>query len=579
MDLLFQAIVTAFLAGVVLTWLVRRTALALGVLDRPDGVRKLHRAPIPLLGGVGVFGAWMIGMIACHALEWNRLGAGLFTEAGFRPTLFLAGVVVLISGILDDLFTLRPRWKLVGQTLAAGILVAGGLIVKRVWVFGYTLELGWLGIALTFVWLVGSMNAVNMLDGLDGLAATVGLVICGTLTWMACLTSNLSLGLVTISLAGALGGFLVFNFPPARIFLGDSGSMLIGLVIGAVAIQGSLKAPATAALAAPLAVLAIPIFDGLAAVIRRRLSGKAVYAPDRGHIHHCLQKRGWSNRQILIGVGALCATTGLAVLLGLYVRSEPLALLATGAVVIGCVVTKIFGNYEYMLLIGTPRTKWKAIRGGLQIETSRVLKVCTRLRECKTLEEIWSSLRQAAEEFHLAGLHLKMATANGHDGASKIEDRRWLISSEIQNSKSELPATDETRMEHGLESVFNPCFNRSSLPSHLGFGDSDSVVDPAASTIEPLWQLALPLIRDGINLGLLQVWGHSSARPVLPDLITISMVAEAVAEVSRTLTSKVEHRGLPERDPIHDPQSSILHPPSSILHPPALPPATRRKSA
>ena len=109
--------------------------------------------------------------------------------------------------------------------------------------------------------------------------------------------------------------------------------MLIGLVIGAVAIQGSFKAPATAALAAPLAVLAIPIFDGMAAVIRRRLSGQAVYTPDRGHIHHCLQRRGWTNRQILLGVGTLCAATGFAVLLGLYFRSEPLALGATLAVV------------------------------------------------------------------------------------------------------------------------------------------------------------------------------------------------------------------------------------------------------
>src|SRR5262249_23191260 len=196
---------------------------------------------------------------------------------GFRMALFLAAVVVLVSGVLDDVLTLRPRWKLVGQTAAASVLLASGLIVKRVWLFGYTLELGWLGIALTLVWLVGSMNAVNMLDGLDGLASTVGLVICGTLTWMACLTGHLDLAFVSIALAGALGGFLLFNFPPARIFLGDSGSMLIGLVIGAVAIQGSFKAPATAALAAPLAVFAVPLFYGLGGGVLRRLTRRARY--------------------------------------------------------------------------------------------------------------------------------------------------------------------------------------------------------------------------------------------------------------------------------------------------------------
>jgi UDP-GlcNAc:undecaprenyl-phosphate GlcNAc-1-phosphate transferase len=513
----------AFLAAIALTGLVRRVALALGVLDRPDGVRKLHRQPIPLLGGVGVFSAWLIGLLVSGgwsngewsparsplpvaSSEWSMsewqaipdhspLGSRHAPIFGFRMALFLSAVVVLISGVLDDVLTLRPRWKLVGQTAAASILLASGLIVKRMWLFGYTLELGWLGVVFTLVWLVGSMNAVNMLDGLDGLASTVGVVICGTLTWMACLTEHLDLALVSMALAGALCGFLLFNLPPARIFLGDSGSMLIGLVIGAVAIQGSFKAPATAALAAPLAVLAIPIFDGMAAVIRRRLSGKAVYSPDRGHIHHCLQRRGWTNRQILLGVGALCATTGLAVLLGLYLRSEPLALGATLAVVIGCVVTKLFGNYEYMLLVGTPRTKWKALRGSWQMDTSRVLTACHRLRQCRTAEEIWNSLRQAAADFQLAGIQWELA--------------------------------------------------RSTVPFKGAWHQATSIP-------EPLWNLALPLRVDAISVGELKVWGGSASQAPLPDLIGITMVAEALAEVIKILRiAKPEIRNTkPEADRI-----------------------------
>jgi UDP-GlcNAc:undecaprenyl-phosphate GlcNAc-1-phosphate transferase len=534
MDLLFKVIIASFFAGVVLTWLVRRAAFALGVLDRPDGVRKLQQAPVPLLGGVGVFGAWVIGLFVGQPPDLNLIGTGVFAGDGFRPTLLMAGIVVMISGVFDDVLTLRPRWKLVGQTIAAAIMVGGGLIVKRVWLFGYTLELGWLGIAFSLIWLVGSMNAVNMLDGLDGLASTVGLVICGTLTWMSCLTGNLSLALISISLAGGLLGFLLFNFAPAQIYLGDSGSMLIGLVIGAVAIQGSFKAPATAALAAPLAVLAIPIFDGLAAVIRRRLSGKAFYTPDRGHIHHCLQRRGWSNHQILIGVGTLCALTGLAVLLGLYFRSEPLALLATGAMIIGCVATKLFGNHEYKLLIGTPRTKWKAIRGGLQIETSRVLNICNRLRDCRTLSEIWMALQQATEEFDLAGLQL--AWVNGTLGAT-------------------LPASDS-------------CFQVTRKQD----GHSE----------DTLWQLSLPLSQAGVNLGVLKVWGCSPFRPILPDLITISMVAEALVAAGRSVLSnykdndsrKSEDRKWQEINyPLpNTPPPSIPDLPSSLASP-------RRKSA
>jgi UDP-GlcNAc:undecaprenyl-phosphate GlcNAc-1-phosphate transferase len=277
--------------------------------------------------------------------------------------------------------------------------------------------------------------------------------------------------------------------------------MLIGLVIGAVAIQGSFKAPATAALAAPLAVLAIPIFDGMAAVIRRRLSGQAVYAPDRGHIHHCLQKRGWTNQQILLGVGALCAATGFAVLLGLYFRSEPLALGATLAVVIGCVVTKLFGNYEYMLLVGTPRTKWKAMRGSWQMQTSRVLAVCNRLRQCRTPEEAWNSLRQAADDFQLAGIQWELVrTALPFKGA-------WHQTANAQDS---------------------------------------------------LWHFAIPLRKDIMSLGELRVWGHSASRAVLPDLIGITMIAEALAEMSKTFRISKPEIPSPKPEAIFEPRPSDL---------------------
>lgn len=364
MNFIFPAMLSAFIASILLTWLVRRAARAWGILDHPDGVRKLHRSPVPLLGGVGVFGAWIAGMIAGsfynpesspHGAIWTAAAEGhLPFPGGFGLSIVLAAGVVLLTGILDDVLNLRPRWKLLGQTIAASILVAGGLTVQRLWLLGHTLELGWLGIAFSVVWLVGSMNSINMLDGLDGLASTLGVVIGLTLTWMAWLTGNPSLGLVTIALAGALAGFLVFNYPPASIFLGDSGSMLIGLIIGAVAIKGSFKAPATAALMAPVAVLAVPIFDGVEAIIRRRLNGRAIYSPDRGHIHHCLQRFGWSSRQILMGIGALCALTGSAVLLSLYFRNEPIALAATLAVGIGCTAAKLFGNRrDKEVLVGT----------------------------------------------------------------------------------------------------------------------------------------------------------------------------------------------------------------------------------
>jgi UDP-GlcNAc:undecaprenyl-phosphate GlcNAc-1-phosphate transferase len=361
MHFIVPTVASAFFAAVALTWIVRKSARALGVLDHPDGVRKLQRAPIPLLGGVGVFGAWIIGLVfGCFSLgeasaSENATAAAfgrLVFAGGFGPTLFLAVGVVLLTGILDDVVSLRPRWKLVGQVVAASLLAADGLIVKRLWLFGFTVDLGWLGFVFSVVWLVGSMNSVNMLDGLDGLATTLGVVISLTLTWMALLSGDPSLALVSLALTGALAGFLLFNFPPASIYLGDSGSTLMGLLIGAVAIKGSFKGPATAALVAPVAVLALPIVDGLEAVIRRRLNGRAISEADRGHIHHCLQQFGWTTRQILLGIGALCALTGSAVLLSLYFRNEPIALAATLAVALACGAAKVLGNREYRTLLG-----------------------------------------------------------------------------------------------------------------------------------------------------------------------------------------------------------------------------------
>jgi hypothetical protein len=312
-------------------------------------------------------------------------------------------------------------------------------------------------------------------------------------------------------------------------------------------------------------MLAIPIFDGMAAVVRRRLSGKAVYAPDRGHIHHCLLRRGWSNRQILMGVGALCATTGFAVLLGLYFRSEPLALLATAAVVIGCVVTKLFGSYEYMLLVETPRTKWKAIQGGLQLNSSRVLQVCTRLREAATIEDIWSGLRTAAEELHWGGLHVLCASPGPKSRGSKIEDGGLKL--EGAGSRVEASQANDLR-----SSILHP------QPSFFVLDPLSSIFDPQSSIFDPqssIWQLALPLIQDGICLGQLRVWGRSDVGSILPNLIGVSMVAEALTEIAKTLVGWVESSeptAIPEG--LHFRVSS-----EDSTHPTGSPPASRRKSA
>jgi UDP-GlcNAc:undecaprenyl-phosphate GlcNAc-1-phosphate transferase len=473
------AVGSAFVAAVLLTWIVRRLAWATGVLDVPDGDRKLHAGPVPLLGGVAVFGAWLVGWLVGSYVHVDGAGssARLFWGRAELSFLVAAGIVVLV-GVLDDLIELRARWKLLGQIAAALVLAAGGLVIERLWLFNRTVDLGWAGLGLTLLWLVGSMNALNMMDGLDGLAASAGIVLCLSLAWMAWMTHAPFLVTTSLTFAGALAGFLVHNFPPARMFLGDAGSSLIGLVIGAVALQGSFKAHATAALAAPVLALTVPIFDGLVAVVRRRLTGKPITAPDRGHIHYYLQQRGWSNLQVLAGIAGFCALTGSAALVSLYFRNQALALLATAAVIVGCLVTRFFGYYEYLLLLGGPSLLGTAVRECLQLERPIVLALCYHLRQCRSAEEIWAVLCEQADALQLTELHLQLTHPTSFQGY-------W---------KTDQPA--------------------------LNF---------------PAWQANLPLTSGRDRLGQLSVCGYQKQKTFLPILIFMTVVARTVALVSSQL--------------------------------------------
>jgi UDP-GlcNAc:undecaprenyl-phosphate/decaprenyl-phosphate GlcNAc-1-phosphate transferase len=483
---LILAALIASVSAVVFTLAIRRVALALGVVDRPDGVRKLHKSPVPLLGGISVCGAWILGTAGSGPL-WRTITQSTefaarpgpwwaYLYAPLGPALLLAVAIVLVLGSLDDAVTLRARTKLLGQAVAAGILVAGGLAVERLWLFGHTVELSRpVGIAFTLIWLIGSMNAMNMLDGMDGLASTVGLVTSLILAGMAWITHHPALSLIMAAQAGALAGFLVLNLPPARIYLGDSGSTLIGLLVGAVAIRGSFKAPATVALLAPLAVLTIPIFDGLAAVVRRRLTGTSVCCPDRGHIHHCLHRRGWSNRQILALVGSLCALTGLAALASLYLRSEPVAMLAMLVVLCGCVATKLFGYFECLLLLAKPSALWAALSGGLYLESSAVALLCYRLRQCRSVDEVWTALLEAAKPMRLYRMELKLATPGAPFRA------RWEA--------------------------------------------------PESNYDGPIWATSLSLTAEGSVLGEFIMGGDQHRKSVLANMVSMALVARTLAAV------------------------------------------------
>lgn len=339
-----------FLLSCLLTPLARWQAKRWGLVDRPDAHRKMHANPVPVAGGIAVLASAALAL-AGALLFSNSFREHLKDWPGLLLGLFLASLLLCTLGVLDDIRRLRGRQKLLGQLVAVGVVIGFGVRVHHIQVFEWNLELGILAIPFTIFWLLGAINSLNLLDGMDGLLGSVSTIISVAIALMAVVSGHWAAACIAMALAGSLLGFLRYNLPPASIFLGDAGSMVIGLVIGVLGIQSSLKGPATIALIAPLAILTIPIFDTAAAVVRRKLTGKSIYTTDRGHLHHCLLQRGFSPGVALLVITSFCLLTVLGALASLHLKNELIAILTILLVITILIVTRLFGHAE-MLLIG-----------------------------------------------------------------------------------------------------------------------------------------------------------------------------------------------------------------------------------
>jgi UDP-GlcNAc:undecaprenyl-phosphate GlcNAc-1-phosphate transferase len=272
-------------------------ARALGVVDRPDSRRHTHGRPVPLLGGLALLLAILVPSLAFLDLD-NR----------YRGIL-IGAVIAAGVGLVDDLRGLRWWAKLGGQLGAAGVAVAFGITLDRFtfpFIGVHTLPEG-LAIVLTLVWIVALMNMVNFLDGLDGLAAGICGIAAATFAVIALSLGKPEAAILSAIVAGACFAFLRSNFYPARIFMGDSGALLLGFVLAAVSVQGLLKTAATVALFFPLIVLAIPILDTSFVVAKRLKYGKPIYAADQWHLHHRFGNLGFSQRRTVSYLWAWCS--------------------------------------------------------------------------------------------------------------------------------------------------------------------------------------------------------------------------------------------------------------------------------
>ncbi len=322
------AFLIAIGAALVVTPGVILFAAKTGAMDAPDA-RKVHKKPIPRIGGIGIYIAFMAGMLVVMSMN-------VLTEEVSHELigLLFGGSLIVLLGIIDDYKNLPAKVKLVGQIIAATVLV----VVFDVRIdfitdpFGDYLFLEFMAIPATIFWIVGLTNTVNLIDGLDGLAAGVSTIACITIFLVALQQDILLVAVLTAALGGAAMGFLYYNFNPARIFMGDSGSMFLGYMLAGISIIGAVKCAATIALIVPILALGLPILDTAFAIVRRYRGGVPIFKPDKGHLHHRLLDLGFTQRQAVLLMYVISALLGLSAV-ALTEVSPQFAILIVGLVV------------------------------------------------------------------------------------------------------------------------------------------------------------------------------------------------------------------------------------------------------
>ena len=260
---------------------VKKIAVHVGAMDIPNK-RKVHSKPMPRLGGLGIYAGFLLGYI-------------LFGEQTLMMNSILIGSFVLIvTGIIDDIKPLSAKYKIIGQFLAALIVVFyGNIIIRDVSFFGIYIPFTWSAYPITILFILGCIICMNLIDGLDGLAGGISSIFFLTIGIIACLQGRTGLTIVlTFVMLGSTLGFLVHNFNPAKIFMGDSGSMFLGFIISVITVLG-FKSIITSSIIVPLCILIVPILDTLCAILRRKLKGESISVPDKSHFHHQLLRRNF----------------------------------------------------------------------------------------------------------------------------------------------------------------------------------------------------------------------------------------------------------------------------------------------
>jgi len=400
-------------ASLVLTPLLRRFCESFRLVDEPQDERRVHRKAVPRLGGIAIFLSMLIALFFL-AMVNNLLTQTLRPDLRAIVVFVVCGFLVLLLGVYDDLRGASAVVKFAGLAAVTMLFYAlGGRIegLSIPFVGGIALH-PILGFLLTMIWVVGIANAFNLIDGVDGLASGSALFSSLVLLSVSLVQGKTMVVVIALVLTGALAGFLRYNFNPASIFLGDSGSLFVGFALAALSIQGSQKAPTAVAVAIPVLAFGLPVVDTSVAIARRFLSGKPIFQGDREHIHHMLLERGWSQRRVALVLYGVSACFGLLAML--FVSSGN-SLTAVVLFVVGVAVVLALGNLRYHE-VDELRASVKRNIGERRVRAAnnlRMRRACRTVSAATTLGELFDGVLEVLElgEFAYATAQL---SCNGH---------------------------------------------------------------------------------------------------------------------------------------------------------------------
>ena len=329
------ALILAAVVSFATTPLVKSLSVKVGAVDVPKDDRRMHDHPIPRMGGLAIFLGFIFSIVLLLPLDPPKQG------------MLLGSVIIVILGIFDDIYALGAKLKFVVQIVAALVAVLSGNQIRvlsnpNIFSDSPVWQLGWLAIPITVIWIVALTNAVNLIDGLDGLSCGVSTISSMTMLVIALLVSEGDVAMMMAALAGACIGFLPYNLNPAKIFMGDTGATFLGYILATVSVQGMFKLPTIISFVVPFLVLGLPIFDMTFAVIRRVSKGQSPMSPDRSHVHHRLIDMGFNQKQAVGILYVVSAILGLSAVVLTASNALKAMVFLVAMAIAGLVAAKIF---------------------------------------------------------------------------------------------------------------------------------------------------------------------------------------------------------------------------------------------